>query len=173
MPEPSIQPLAEPDLAQFMPLLGEIECGRHYSPDNPAHVHWLEQTIRAHLACGARFFGCRSDDARPMGIVGIVIRSSLFSPPTAEIVDIGVASGSRRRGIGTALLDYALTLAQQADAHAVFARTYAADAGVIVFYGRRGFCPVAVIPDTNGPHDEGTIVMRRRLTGSAGGRFSG
>jgi len=34
---------------------------------------------------------------------------------------------------------------------------------VIHFYGKNGYVPVSVIPDTQGPGDEGTIVMRKRL----------
>ena len=158
-----IQKLNEGELQAFMPLLAEIESGLHFSQRNPQHTAWLEQKIGSHLACGARFFGCQTETGEALGIVGIVMERKLFSAGTAEIVDIGVLAKHRRGGVGSLLLNHAVTVAKEEGAHAVFARTYAADTDAIAFYGRNAFYPVAVIPETNGPIDEGDIVMRRKL----------
>ncbi len=166
MKDANIQELSEGGLTPFLPLLAEIECGDHFDSGNPDHTTWLERKIKSHLARGSRFFGYRSKEGGILGIVGILIEPRLFCTPTAEILDIGVVNGHRRDGLGTELLNQALTIAREAGAHAVFARTYAADFGTIAFYGRSQFHPVAVIPDTNGPTDEGDIVMRRRLSES-------
>ncbi len=164
MQDTFIQELYADELEPFMPLLSEIECGNYFSDDNPKHASWLKHKINSHIACGARFFGRRTNAGEVLGIVGILIEHKLFCAATAEIVDIGVVSAQRRCGFGTELLNHALALAREQGATAVFARTYAADTDVIAFYGRNSFYPVAVIPGTNGPADEGDIVMRRKLS---------
>ncbi len=159
-----ISELIKEELEPFMTLLSEIECGNHFSDANPKHVSWLKHKVNSHISCGTRFFGCRSKEGNPLGIVGILIERKLYCEPTAEIVDIGVVHLHRRHGLGTELLDHALKIARVEGAHAVFARTYAADTDTIAFYGRNTFYPIAVIPGTNGPTDEGDIVMRRKLS---------
>jgi GNAT superfamily N-acetyltransferase len=160
----TMQELTEGEFAPFMPLLSEIECGEHFSGTNPEHVAWLRHKIRAYMACGTRFFGYCSQTGEAIGIVGILIERKLFCAPTAEIMDIGVTQAYRRSGLGTKLLNDALAVAKEEGVQIVFARTYAADTGTIAFYGRNAFYPIAVIPGTNGPTDEGDIVMRRHLS---------
>jgi hypothetical protein len=41
--------------------------------------------------------------------------------------------------------------------------TYGEDYDVIAFYGKSGFIPVAMLPDTYGPHLEGNVFMRKLL----------
>jgi GNAT superfamily N-acetyltransferase len=159
----SMQELTEGEFTPFMPLLSEIECGDHFSESNPEHVAWLQHKIQTHVVCGTRFFGYHSQTGEAIGIVGILIERKLFCDPTAEIMDIGVVPAYRRSGLGTKLLHDALAVAKAEGVQIVFARTYAADTGTIAFYGRNAFYPVAVIPGTNGPTDEGDVVMRRHL----------
>ncbi len=161
---PTIEEVVGVHLEPYFPLLGEIEGGSHVVPGDPDHDAWLRARIGAHVAGGARYYACADDSARPVGIMGLVVKRKLFSAPTAEVVDIGVAAPHRRGGLGSKLLAFAVALAEADGASAVFARTYAADTDTIAFYGRNRFHPVAVIPETNGLNDEGDIVMRRRLT---------
>lgn len=168
MDDAIIQELTDSELEPFMPLLGEIECGRHFSASDPKHVSWLKHKIASHVACGVRYFGCRSRTEDIFGIVGILIERKLFCAPSAEIVDIGVVEAHRRCGLGTELLMHAVKLAGENGVHNVFVRTYAADTVTIAFYGHNAFYPVAVIPGTNGFADEGDIVMRKRLSNSLG-----
>ena len=163
MPSEALRELSKDTLEPFLPLLAEIECGDHFSPQDPAHEAWLGQIIHAHLASGVRFFGRHGPEGQALGVVGVRVDAKLFCEGSAEITDIGVVVDHRRSGLGAELLRFAVEVARRAAVHAVFARTYAADTGVIAFYGRSQFYPVAVIPGTNGPDDEGTIVMRRRL----------
>lgn len=163
MSELKIKALNRSELDSFMKLLGEIECGDHYSEFNTVHIEWLKQKIEAHLSNGTKYYGCRSDQGEVLGIVGLQIESKIFTNGTAEIVDIGIVAEHRRSGLGSKLLNYAVELLKPSGIPTVFARTYAADTDTITFYGRNGFYPVAVIPETNGLEDEGTIVMRKRV----------
>ncbi len=63
----------------------------------------------------------------------------------------------------TRLLEFATGIAAECGAASVVVRTYAASYDVIAFYGKNAFHPIAVVSETNGPDDEGTIVMRKRL----------
>jgi ribosomal protein S18 acetylase RimI-like enzyme len=155
--------ITEAELANYAALLGEIESGADFDSTNQEHLDFLWKRIAAHQARGAKYVGCGVDSGIPLGVVGVVIDESLFGEKTAEILDIGIDPDRRRLGLGTALLDYAVNQAKKAGAKTIYARTYAADFKVIAFYGRNGFHPVAVVPDTNGQNDEGTIVMRKRI----------
>lgn len=159
----AIHELTGPALEPFLPLLGEIESGSHFDEENPRHLEWLRFKLDAHLARGTRYFGQLGGSNSPLGVLGVVIDHKLFCGPTAEIVDIGIIASRRGNGLGRALLEFAVDLVQPSGASSIFVRTYAGDEGVIAFYGRNGFHPVAVIPGTNGVHDEGTIVMRKTL----------
>ncbi len=164
MKEATIDELKEGKLEPFMPLLAEIECGSHFSDGDQKSESWLRQTINSHIARGTRYFGYISKAGDALGVVGILLVKKLFCATTAEIVDIGIVNTYRRCGLGTNLLNYAVNFAREEGAYAVFARTYAADIDTIAFYGRNAFYPVAVIPGTNGPIDEGDIVMRRKIS---------
>src|SRR3990172_9035011 len=100
MDDAIIQELTDGDLEPFMPLLGEIECGRLFSDSDPEHVSWLNHRIASHIAGGTRYFGCRSLTGDTLGILGFLIERKLFRAPSAEIVDIGVIDAHRRRGLG-------------------------------------------------------------------------
>ncbi|MCB2156477.1 GNAT family N-acetyltransferase [bacterium] len=162
----SICELRVEDLEKFLPLLAEIECGAHFDMANAEHVAFLRHRIEVYVAMGAQFFAARGDDGAPLGIVAVIVERKLHCAPSAEVVSIGTMAAHRRSGVGTELLNHAVDIARRAKAHAVFAKTYAADAGTIAFYGRNGFHPVAVIPGTNGPDDEGDAVMRKGLSES-------
>ena len=158
-----IRELEKIELESFYPLLAEIECGNHFAIENSEHVTWLKHKINTRIACGTRFYGMFSESGESIGIIGVQIESKLFCASSAEVVDIGIVTTHRRSGLGSVLMNHAIEVAREAGAHAIFARTYAADTETIAFYGRNLFYPVAIIPDTNGPNDEGDIVMRRLL----------
>ncbi len=84
-----------------------------------------------------------------------------------EILEIGVNKGLRGNGYGSELLRFAETHHSKDNIHRIVVETYAASYGVIYFYGKNGYAPIAVIPGTNGPDDEGTIIMRKPLSSSS------
>ena len=53
--------------------------------------------------------------------------------------------------------------AKEKGVYCLYMSTYAKDSGVIHFYGKNGFVPVATLPDVHGPKEEGLVIMRKRL----------
>ena len=125
-------------LEPYMNLLGEIECGDHYSEFNSQHLKWLNNKIQSHISNGTIYYGCH-DKEQILGIVGIQIDTKIFTVGTAEVVDIGVIASKRRSGLGSQLLDFAVNIAHQAGVPTIFAKTYAADTNTIAFYGKNAF----------------------------------
>lgn len=159
-----VREIAEEEFAPFFGLMAEIECGSHFDQSNPEHIEWLNYKIRSRYASGTRFFASYSDDGEPVGFAALQLETSLHSEWTnGELVDIGIFPQHRRNGYGSMLLEFAEDLARQQKCYALFIQTYAADHWVIAFYGKNGYIPVATLPDTNGPGDEGTVWMRKVL----------
>jgi len=158
-----IKSLNKKEFNIFFDLMGEVEMGRHFELDNPGHVAWLNKKIDSYYALGARFFGLSLDDGTPVGFATLLVNEKLFCANNAELLDIGVYPEYRRQDYGSQLLKHAEQLAVKADVYCLFARTYAADRAAISFYGHNGYAPVAVMPDLNGPGDEGEIFIRKLL----------
>ncbi|PKK84005.1 MAG: hypothetical protein CVT49_06145 [candidate division Zixibacteria bacterium HGW-Zixibacteria-1] len=158
-----IRMLDKSEFECFFELMGEVELGKHFRPDDAKHVAWLNRKIDRYFYIGAKFFGLFLDDNTPAGFTSLLINEKLFCPNNAEILDIGVFPKFRGQGFGSELFKYAEKLAQGASVYCLFSRTYAADYKVLSFYGRNGYVPVAVMPDLNGPNDEGEIFVRKLL----------
>jgi ribosomal protein S18 acetylase RimI-like enzyme len=151
----------------FFDLMGEVECGDHIDFSDPGHVAWLHERISVQFARGTRFYGLFSESGEPLGFVGLLLEYGLNGDcRKAEVLDIGVQKGQRRMGFGAELLAHAEKLSAEAGAYCIFVATYAASYDVIAFYGKNGYVPVATIPDTNGPDDEGDVHMRKVLAAS-------
>jgi len=155
--------LQMPDFTPFWSLLAEIECGDHFDVAKSVHQDWLQSKIQSRIHNNTFYYAADSEHDKAVGILGLQLNTSLFSTPTAEIVDIGIFPQYRRKGLGSQMLEYAIALAKSFGVPELFVRTYAADSHTIYFYGKNHFFPVAVIPGTNGPLDEGNIVMRYKL----------
>lgn len=61
----------------------------------------------------------------------------------AEIANVAVAAGARRRGIGRALVDFAISAAVAGGARVVFLEVRASNAAALALYGARGFNEVS------------------------------
>ena len=145
--------------------MAEIECGHFFDRTNPEHIEWLQNKILKRYGAGSRFYALYADDGTPLGIAGLQVETSLHSEwASGELVDIGIFPEHRGRGHGSALLRFIEEQARQENCYCLYIHTYAGDCRVIAFYGKNGYAPVATLPDTNGPGNEGTVWMRKVLT---------
>lgn len=155
--------LKENEINDFFELIGEIECGDHIDYKNQIHVSWLQKKIKSNFARGVKYF-CFSENNIKVGLASLLLNDRLDGVIiSAEIVEIGVLKEYRDKGYGTKLLKEIEKYCQSKKIYTLGAFTYAKDYKVISYYGKNGLTPVAIIPDLNGPNDEGQIYMRKIL----------
>ena len=124
--------------------------------------------INRYTDMGAEFYGYFSDDKEPIGFITLIENEHLSHLNDCEILEVDVMPDSRNHGYGSELLKHAEDIAKERNVYRIHATTYAADSRVIHFYGKNGYAPVAVVPDTNGPNDEGDIIIRKLLVNESG-----
>ena len=148
----------------FFDLVAEVEFGNHFEKSNPEYIKLLKDTVNKHIGNGAEIFGYYEDEGnKPIGFVTTVVGKRLRTMTECEVLEIGVVRELRSRGYGSKLLEFVEKYYDKKNIYCILVRTYAADFEAIHFYGKNGYAPISVIPDTQGPGDEGTIVMRKRL----------
>jgi len=149
-------------LGSFFDLAAEVEFGNHFDKNKPEYTATLHAVVDKHLAVGAEIFGCYTDDSgEPEGFITFVVHRRIRAKSECEVLEIGVMKKFRRQGIGSELLRFVEKQQNKEAVYCILIKTYAGDSGAIHFYGRNGYPPISVIPDTQGPGDEGTIVMRK------------
>lgn len=158
-----IREVFESEIEPFLGLLAEAEAGTHYDKGNPAHVSWLMEKVHRHYGRGVRFFGL-FEGARAVGVIGLLVETHLqHNWGLGYITDLAVDSDSRRRGYGSRLMEFVDEEARRMNCYCVYVDTYAADVRNVAFYTRNGYVPVAVLPDANGPGDEGQVWLRKLM----------
>ncbi|MBA3029010.1 MAG: GNAT family N-acetyltransferase [Desulfobacteraceae bacterium] len=147
----------------FFDLIIDIEMGDHFDKTNESHLKWLEQKVSRRFGCGAIFYGYFDTDKAPIGIGSVVIEDHPIFQGYSELLDLGVIPKFRGLGYGTKLVQHAEHLSRDAGLFCMYISTYAGDEIAISFYTKCGYTPVAVLPDVNGPKDEGKLYLRKRL----------
>lgn len=80
-----------------------------------------------------------------------------------EVLNLGVATGERRHGIGTMLLQMAFQAATNAGAKAAFCEVRESNSGGLAFYGKHGFARAGKRLQYYAHPVEDAIVLRREL----------
>ena len=162
-----IKEILENDFEPFYGLMGEIECGSLFEPDNPRHLEWLKKRVSIHYYRGTRFFALLNDENEPLGIVSVLIEEGAqgvkYQAQSSELTAIGIFPQHRRQGLGSVLLKHAEDFSREFGVYTMYMSTYAAAYDVIAFYGKNGYVPVATLPDVHGPGREGIVFMRKIL----------
>jgi GNAT superfamily N-acetyltransferase len=157
---------AEETLKHFFKIATEVECGSHFDFSNPKHEAWLRRKYDRYEYAGNKFFAAFQKDGTPVGYGILVVEEGLdgikqvFAQKT-ELISLGVSSEYQGMGYGKKLVEYAERLSRETGAYCMYISTYAKDHGVIDFYGKCGYAPVATLPDVHGPGDEGLVYMRK------------
>ncbi len=151
----------------FLPLIAELECGRHYDPDNAQHVAWLKHRIASLYVSGAHAICLYADDGKPLGFL------LLHHDPGLEgvrcfgkkgtIVMLGLVDGHRGQGLGPQLLREAERYLKEQGADCLYVDTYPDNTGAVRFYVREGFIPIAYHPGDNGRGDLGQVYLYKEL----------
>jgi ribosomal protein S18 acetylase RimI-like enzyme len=155
----------EENFEKFYPLMAEIEGGNQFEIKNEKHMEWLIRKIHSRFITGAKFFEIYDDKLGSIGMVGILIDPPLegvsYLGQKSEILDIAIFKNYRGKGYGSKLLSYIEDLIKEYDSYCIYVCTYACNHKAISFYGKNGYVPVAMLPDVNGPGDEGALYMRK------------
>ena len=65
-------------LRDFQPLIAELECGRHYDPDNPQHRAWLDRRVNGLYAIGGTAICLYGDQGKPLADPSAACRATHF-----------------------------------------------------------------------------------------------
>jgi ribosomal-protein-alanine acetyltransferase len=144
------RPLSESDID----AIARLESEAHVAP-------WTPGNFRDALAAGyGTTVGVAGDAIVAYGVL-------LFAPGEAQILNLTVAPGARRLGIGRALLQRLVADAQARGAAQCFLEVRESNAPAIGLYAREGFVPVArrigYYPAAAGARED-ALVMRKALS---------
>ncbi|MDQ8165633.1 MAG: ribosomal protein S18-alanine N-acetyltransferase [Gemmatimonadota bacterium] len=118
---------------------------------------WKRVGFRDLILAGAATVIVAADAAdTPVGF-GILVAAA----DEAEIANVAVAPDARRRGIGAALVDHLLAVAEHAGAAAIYLEVRESNVAARALYGAKGFCDVSRRRAYYRLPDEDAIVMRR------------
>jgi ribosomal protein S18 acetylase RimI-like enzyme len=155
---------------EFLPLIAEIECGRHYDPANDQHVAWLKRRIAALHDSGAKAIALYSEKREPMGFLLLLFDRGLDGVrcfgKKASIVMFGLFPAYRSMGHGERLLREAEDYIKKHGGECLYVNTYALNSRAIRYYVKQGFTPVAYHPGENGIDDKGQVYLYKELEDS-------
>lgn len=144
-------------VADDLTRIAEIERASFGDP-------WSRQSFAALLANANVFFRVASIDppgvARPTGVVGYVI--AWFVVDEAEIANLAVEPDGRRCGIGSLLLDTAISAAAAAGIKTMFLEVRESNESARSLYASRGFREVGRRRAYYTNPREDALVLRRR-----------
>jgi len=147
---PAWRPMREADLAS----VAALEEDAHAAP-------WTHANFHDALAAGY--------SAMVGEIDGVVVAYGvmMLAPGEAQLLNLTVARGLRRRGIGRSLLRRFLADAVRLGAEQCFLEVRASNEGAIALYSAEGFMPVArrisYYPGVGTGEREDALVLRRPL----------
>jgi ribosomal protein S18 acetylase RimI-like enzyme len=154
-------------LRDFLALVIELECGRHYDPTNNQHVEWLPRRVGALYALGGKAICLYLDDGSPVGFIFVIHdpgleQASCFGKK-ATIAMFGLTPEFRGKGMGSLLLREAENFVRQSGGECLYVDTYADNTDAIRYYAREGFIPIAYHPGENGLEDKGQVYLMKEL----------
>lgn len=148
---------------------------RAMTPEDMDAVLGIEQAVQVYPWTRGNFidalsygYVCRVDE-QDGEIRGYAVLRPVLDE--AELLNIGVATGHQRKGLGRAMLREMLELARARNMHRVFLEVRASNAAAIALYRGTGFGEIGVRRDyyQNANGCEDAITMAYDLTGGANG----
>lgn len=138
----SVRPATELDVPALLALYAELHPADPQPAAQTAHEVWLAIEAQAgRTILVAEADGADSGARTVVGTVDCAVLPNLTrgARPFALVENVVVAGGHRRSGIGSALLDAAVALAQQAGCYKIQLLSRAERHGAHAFYESYGF----------------------------------
>jgi ribosomal-protein-alanine N-acetyltransferase len=151
-----ISPAADSDIDE----LSEIERESFSRP-------WTAGQLLREIYGEDAFFAAAKSAERGAGILGFVVMRRIGEE--AELMNIAVRSGARRRGAGSALLAAAIENARGNGIGQIYLEVRASNEAAIGLYGKRGFRSVGRRRNYYEEPREDAVIMKKTLdSGEAG-----
>jgi ribosomal protein S18 acetylase RimI-like enzyme len=151
----------------FLPMIIDLWCGDKFIPNNSQHVEWLNKKIHASFEDFGTALCVYTDDGEAIGFLWYKHDSGMqgvsFSGKDAHIIQMGLYEKFQRQGIGTKLLEEACANIRANGGECLYTDTYAANWDSMVFYIKRSFIPVALLPGLDGMNSMGQVFLYRIL----------
>jgi ribosomal-protein-alanine N-acetyltransferase len=149
---------------------------RAMTPEDVDAVFAIEQAVQAYPWTRGNFTDALSSgylccvDEADGEIRGYAVMMPL--PDEAELLNIGVAAGHQRKGVGRAMLCGMLDMARKKRIRRVFLEVRASNAAALALYRSAGFADIGLRRDyyRNAASNEDAITMACDLTDGADGQ---
>jgi len=152
----------------FFPMIVDLWYADKYNPQNRQHVEWVKRKIHVTFEAFSVALCAYTDENEPIGFFWYKHDTGLenvnFSGKDAHIISCGLFDQFQRQGIGTLLLEEACKRIKANGGECLYTDTYTANWDSMVFYIKRKFVPVALLPGLNGVHDDGQVFLYRKLS---------
>ena len=147
----------------FLPMIIDLWCADKYNPENNQHVEWLHKKVHVHFVDFGVALCAYTDDKSPIGYIWYKhdtgLEGVVFTGKNASIIQMGLFDEFQRQGIGTKLLEEACKNIKAYGGECLYTDTYTANWDSMVFYIKRNFIPVALLPGLNGINDGGQVFL--------------
>ena len=151
----------------FFPMIVDLWYADKYDPQNKQHVEWVKRKIHVTFEAFSVALCAYTDDNEPIGFFWYQHDTGLenvrFNGKDAHIISCGLFDRFQRQGIGTLLLDEVCKKIKANGGECLYTDTYTANWDSMVFYIKRQFIPVALLPGLNGIDDDGQVFLYRKL----------
>lgn len=127
----------------------------------PEAVAWTGDTLREVLGW-QNTVALVSEEGRTSKVTGFLMKRQ--AADEAEILNLAVGRGSRRRGAGSALLLAAEELLRARGVHRLFLEVRESNVAGLAFYRKHGFCEVGRRGGYYQQPVEAAVVMEKKLT---------
>ena len=151
----------------FFDLIVGLWYGDKYDAHNNQHVEHVKRKIHVTFEDFSIALCAYTDEDEPIGFFWYKHDTGLegvgFSGKDAHIISCELHEKFQRQGIGTLILDEVCKRVKFNGGECLYTDTYVANVDSMIFYLKRNFIPVALLPGLNGISDDEQVFMYRKL----------
>ena len=151
----------------FYDLIVGLWYGDKYDTQNKQHINHIKRKIHVTFEDFSVALCAYTDEGEPIGFFWYKHDTGLegvgFSGKDAHIISCELIEKFQRQGIGTLLLNEVCNRVKSNGGECLYTDTYTANGDSMMFYIKRGFIPVALLPGLNGINDDGQVFMYKKL----------
>ena len=151
----------------FFDLIVGLWYGDKYDAQNMQHIGHIKRKIHVSFEDFSVALCAYTEENEPIGFFWYKHDTGLegvgFSGKDAHIISCELLEKFQRQGIGTLLLNEVCSRVKANGGECLYTDTYTGNDDSMIFYIKRGFVPVALLPGLNGINDDGQVFMYKKL----------